>query len=230
MRRFFLCALALVVAWGAAAQESVRDEVVVNGYAERKVTPDKFTIAITISETDSKGRISLDEQEKAMIKCLRAEGFDTEEALRLKNNYSSYKRRGALATRHYEFVVHGAERLSDALATLEELNLHSVSLSSATCTNLNAIREELRREAMRDAKHNAEVLAEAIEQEAGSCTYILDNNSNGDVYFNVNSGVRIRGISSSYDLSEAYAKEAEPMEFAETTISHTIQAKFQLLP
>lgn len=218
------------MAWGASAQESVRDEVVVNGYAERKVTPDKFTVAITISETDSKGRISLDEQERSIIKSLKSAGFDTEEALRLKNNYSSYMRRGALATRDYELVVHGAERLSVALATLEELNLNSVSLSRATCTNLDAIREELRREAIRDAKRNAEVLAEAIEQEVGSCTYIQDYNSNGDVYFSVNSGVRIRGISSSYDLSEAYAKEAEPMEFAETTISHTIQAKFQLLP
>lgn len=230
MRRFILCALMLVVAWGASAQESVRAEVVVNGYAERKVTPDKFTVAITISETDTKGRISLDEQERSIIKSLRAEGFDTDEALRLKNNYSSYMRRGALATRDYELVVHGAERLSVALATLEELNLNSVSLSRATCTNLDAIREELRREAMRDAKRNAEVLAEAIEQEVGLCTYIQDYNSNGDVYFNVNSGVRIRGISSFDGLSEAYAKEAEPMEFAETTISHTIQAKFQLLP
>ena len=220
----------LVVAWGASAQESVRDEVVVNGYAQRKVTPDKFTVAITISETDTKGRISLDEQERSIIKSLRAENFDTDEALRLKNNYSSYMRRGALATRDYELVVHGAERLSVALATLEELNLNRVSLSRATCTNLDAIREELRREAIRDAKHNAEVLAEAIEQEIGSCTYIHDNNSNGAVYFNVNSGVRIRGISSFDGLSEAYAKEAEPMEFAETTISHTIQAKFQLLP
>ena len=164
----------LVVAWGASAQDSVRDEVVVNGYAERKVTPDKFTVAITISETDTKGRISLDEQERSIIKSLRAEDFDTDEALRLKNTYSSYMRRGALATRDYELVVHGVERLSVALATLEELNLHSVSLSRATCTNLDAIREELRREAMRDAKRNAEVLAEAIEQEVGSCTYILD--------------------------------------------------------
>lgn len=220
----------LVVAWGASAQESVRDEVVVNGYAERKVTPDKFTVAITISETDTKGRISLDEQEKSIIKSLKSAGFNTDDALRLKNNYSSYMRRGALATRDYELVVHGEERLSVALATLKELNLHSVSLSRATCTNLDAIREELRREAMRDAKRNAEVLAEAIEQEVGSCTYIQDYNSNGDVYFNVNSGVRIRGISSYDGLSEAYAKEAEPMEFAETTISHTIQAKFQLLP
>ena len=220
----------LVVAWGASAQESVRDEVVVNGYAQRKVTPDKFTVAITISETDTKGRISLDEQERSIIKSLRAENFDTDEALRLKNNYSSYMRRGALATRDYELVVHGAERLSVALATLEELNLNRVSLSRATCTNLDAIREELRREAMRDAKCNAEVLAEAIEQEVGLCTYIQDYNTNGDVFFNVNSGVRIRGISSFDDLPEAYAKEAEPMEFAETTISHTIQAKFQLLP
>lgn len=175
MRRFILCALALVVALGASAQDGVRDEVVVNGYAERKVTPDKFTIAITISETDTKGRISLDEQEKAIIKSLKSAGFDTDEALRLKNNYSSYMRRGALATRDYELVVHGAERLSVALAALEELNLHSVSLSRATCTNLDAIREELRREAMRDAKRNAEVLAEGIEQEIGSCTYIHDN-------------------------------------------------------
>lgn len=229
MRRFILCALALVVAWGASAQESVRDEVVVNGYAERKVTPDKFTIAITISETDSKGRISLDEQEKAMIKCLRAEGFDTEEALRLKNNYSSYKRRGALATRHYEFVVHGAEELSNAFAVLEELNLHSVSLSSATCTNLDAIREELRREAIRDAKHNAEVLAGAIEQEIGPCTYIHDYNSNGDVYFSVNRAMKSRAYAMD-SAAEGFVEESEPMEFAETTISHTIQAKFQLLP
>ena len=229
MRRFILCALALVVAWGASAQESVRDEVVENGYAERKVTPDKFTIAITISETDSKGRISLDEQEKAIIKSLKSAGFDTEEALRLKNNYSSYMRRGALATRDYELVVHGAERLSVALATLEELNLHSVSLSRATCTNLDVIREELRREAMRDAKHNAEVLAGAIEQEIGPCTYIHDYNSNGDVFFSVNRAMKSRAYAMD-SATEGFVEESEPMEFAETTISHTIQAKFQLLP
>lgn len=229
MRRFFLCALMLVMAWGASAQESVRDEVVVNGYAERKVTPDKFTVAITISETDSKGRISLDEQERSIIKSLKSAGFDTDEALRLKNNYSSYKRRGALATRHYEFVVHGAEELSNAFAVLEELNLHSVSLSSATCTNLNAIREELRREAMRDAKHNAEVLAGAIEQEIGPCTYIHDYNSNGDVYFSVNRAMKSRAYAMD-SVAEGFVEESEPMEFAETTISHTIQAKFQLLP
>lgn len=229
MRRFILCALALVMAWGASAQESVRDEVVVNGYAERKVTPDKFTIAITISETDSKGRISLDEQEKAIIKSLKSAGFDTEEALRLKNNYSSYMRRGALAMRDYELVVHGAEELSNAFAVLEELNLHSVSLSSATCTNLDAIREELRREAMRDAKHNAEVLAGAIEQEIGPCTYIHDYNSNGDVYFSVNCAMKSRAYAMD-SATEGFVEESEPMEFAETTISHTIQAKFQLLP
>lgn len=207
----------------------MRDEVVVNGYAERKVTPDKFTIAITISETDSKGRISLDEQERSIIKSLKSAGFDTDEALRLKNNYSSYMRRGALATRDYELVVHGAERLSVALATLEELNLHSVSLSRATCTNLDAIREELRREAMRDAKHNAEVLAGAIEQEIGPCTYIHDYNSNGDVYFSVNRAMKSRAYAID-SAAETYEEVSEPIEFAETTISHTIQAKFQLLP
>ena len=71
------------MAWGASAQESVRDEGVVYGYAERKVVPDKVTIAITISETDTKGRISLDEQERSIIRSLESAGFDTDEALRL---------------------------------------------------------------------------------------------------------------------------------------------------
>jgi uncharacterized protein YggE len=125
--------------------------------------------------------------------------------------------------------VRGAEELSNAFAVLEELNLHSVSLSSATCTNLNAIREELRREAMRDAKHNAEVLAGAIEQEIGHCTYIHDYNSNGDVYFSVNRAMKSRAYAMD-SATEGFVEESEPMEFAETTITHTIQAKFQLLP
>ncbi|MBO5697961.1 MAG: SIMPL domain-containing protein [Alistipes sp.] len=228
MKRLLLCAVALVVAFGASANEPQTNEVVVNGYAERVVTPNKFMLAITINESDSKGRMSLDEQERAMTKALKSAGFDTDEALRLKNNYSAYNRRGAYATRFYELVVFGAEDLACAFETLESLNLHSVSLKSATCTDIDTIREELRREAIRDAKRNAEVLAEAIDQSIGRCTYIHDYNSNGDVVFNTNSAMKFRGVASiDYD---AVAEEAaaEPLEFAGSKISHTIQAKFEL--
>lgn len=228
MRRLLLSALALVVAFGVSANEPQTNEVVVNGYAERVVTPNKFMLAITINESDSKGRMSLDEQERAMTKTLKSAGFDTDEALRLKNNYSAYNRRGAYATRSYELVVFGAEDLARAFETLESLNLHSVALKSATCTDIDTIREELRREAIRDAKRNAEVLAEAIDHSIGRCTYIHDYNSNGEVVFNTNSAMKIRGVASiGYD---AVAEEAapEPMEFASSKISHTIQAKFEL--
>lgn len=228
MKRLFLCAVALVVAFGVSAHEPESNEVVVNGYADRIVIPNKFTLAITINESDSKGRMSLDEQERTMTKALKSAGFDTDEALRFKDNFSAYNRRGAYATRFYELVVFGAEDLANAFATLEPLNLHSVSLKSATCTDIDTIREELRREAIRDAKRNAEVLAEAIDQSIGRCTYIHDYNSNGDVVFNTNSSMKIRGIASiDYD---AIAEEAapEPMEFAGSKISHTIQAKFEL--
>ena len=78
-------------------------------------------------------------------------------------------------------------------------------------------------------KHNAEVLAGAIEQEIGPCTYIHDYNSNGDVYFSVNRAMKSRAYAMD-SATEGFVEESEPMEFAETTISHTIQAKFQLLP
>lgn len=223
-----LCAVALVVAFGVSAHEPETNEVIVNGYAERIVTPNKFTLAITISESDSKGRMSLDEQERNMTKALKAAGFDTDEALRLKDNFSSYNRRGGYATRYYDLIVFGAEDLANAFATLESLNLHSVSLRSATCTNLDELRDELRREAIRDAKRNAEVLAGAIDQSIGRCTYIHDYNSNGDVVFNTNSGMKMRGIGSiGYDAAVEEVA-SEPMEFAGSKISHTIQAKFEL--
>jgi uncharacterized protein YggE len=82
---------------------------------------------------------------------------------------------------------------------------------------------------VRDAKRNAEVLAEAIEQEIGPCTYIHDYSSNGDVYFSVNRAMKSRGFALD-SAAETYEEAAEPIEFAETTISHTLQAKFQLLP
>lgn len=228
MKKLLLSALALVVAFGVSANEPQTNEVVVNGYAERVVTPNKFTLAITINESDSKGRMSLDEQERAMTKALKSVGFDTDESLRLKNNYSAYNRRGAYATRFYELVVFGAEDLARAFETLESLNLHSVALKSATCTDIDTIREELRREAIRDAKRNAEVLAKAIDQSIGRCTYIHDYNSNGEVVFNTNSTMKSRGFAGiDYDavVEEAVA---EPLEFAGSKISHTIQAKFEL--
>lgn len=81
-----LCAVALVVALGVSAHEPEQREVVVNGYAERMVTPNKFVVAITITEQDSKGRISLDSQERKMQEALRGGGFSLDERLRLTNN------------------------------------------------------------------------------------------------------------------------------------------------
>lgn len=226
MRRLLLCAVALVVAFGASAHEPEQREVVVNGYAERMVTPNKFVVAITITEQDSKGRISLDSQERKMQEALRDAGFSLDERLRLTNNYSSYFRRGALATRNYELTLYGAEELSLAFELLEPLNLRSVTLKSATCTNIDEIRQQLRGEAIRDAKRNAEVLAEAIDQSIGSCTYIHDYNSNGDVVFRMNSAMKVRGYAS--DALTEESSVAEPLEFADTKISHQVQAKFVL--
>ena len=227
MKRMILCAVAMLFAVGAMAQENDTPQVVVNGYAERMITPNKFTIAITITEKDTKGRVSLDSQERDMVKALKAAGFETE-ALRLENNYSTYNRRGALATRIYELTVIGAEDLDKAFATLEPLNLHTVHLKKATCTDLGKIREELRQEAIRDAKRNAQVLAEAIDQQIGACIYIHDYNSNGDVVFPTNGARKMRDYDVEGVVAVAYAAPAT-MEYAEQKLSHTVQAKFRLL-
>lgn len=70
MKRITLFAAAmLLLAAAANAQQSQLKEqypsyIEVNGVAEREITPDKIYINITINERDSKGKITVEEQEQ----------------------------------------------------------------------------------------------------------------------------------------------------------------------
>lgn len=226
MKKIFVFVAALFVTFGLSAQQSKMGEVVVNGYAERMITPDKFVLGITIDEEDSKGRLSFEEQERDMRKALKGAGFDVEESLRLKDNFSSYHRRGAYATRSYELTLFGADKLTLAFEVLESLNVNNVWLKSAICTNLDKIREELRKEAILNAKQTAITLAEALGQSIGACTYISDYNTSGDMEFraykNQLRAVRENAVETDYIVSE-------PVEYADEKLTHYLQAHFKLL-
>lgn len=228
MKRLILCVVGLLSIFGLSAQQANPDAIATTGYAERTITPDKFTISIVIAESDSKGKVSVEAQESEMFRALRAAGIDTREALRLADNYANYNRRSAFATKRYELTIYGSEQLADAFAVLNTLNLSSVNLTKAACSDIRIIRDELRREAIRNARDNATILAEAIDQNIGRCISINDHHYYGDELV---VPMRTKSLRENGAVDTAVADEYfETLEFSETKISHSVNATFLLLP
>lgn len=229
MKHILLFAIALLVATPLCAQNDEQGFIQVTGYASREVSPDEFTLSIKISESDTKGRRTLQEQENEMIKVLEAAQIDVDSDLHLVDNSSDYFRRGiSLAERRYELTLHSNDELVAAFNALQPLGLSNVTLTKVTCSTLEQIRNELRCEAICDARNKAKDLAEAIEQSIGACIMIADFNNNTNTNF---SSVALKRNTK---VEYAVVTVSEPVkftpEFRSVRIEHQLNAKFELLP
>lgn len=231
MKKILIFAVALMLSTPLFAQDDVRSHIQVTGYASREIIPDEFTLTIEISESDSKGRRTLQEQEREMVEALKKADIDTKSDLRLADNSSDYFRRGvSLATRRYELTLHSNRELVAAFDALRPLALSSVTLTKARCTTLEEIRAALRREAIQNARTKASEIATAIDQSIGSCYYVVDYNSGGDMNFSArNYTKRVMNYDGISVAAESAVEEFVP-EFSNERIDYTLQAKFELLP
>ena len=226
MKRFFLIATALFLSLSAGAQtETYPSYVQVNGRAEREVKPDEFYLSIEINELDSKGKITVAAQQRAMITRLKSLGIDTEKQLTVADLSSEfYKKRTALAKAFYRLKLTSVEQLSAAWKTLSELNISNVQLSKVAYSQADQLKSEVRKAAMQDAKRCAEELAEACGQSLGACFYIYD--SNYDIMLR-NYGVQPM-MGSKMATDEVALEEEEMPEFKTMKVEYQIQAKFVL--
>ncbi|MBE6196833.1 MAG: SIMPL domain-containing protein [Rikenellaceae bacterium] len=221
-----LSTLLLTTTTVRAQEEAFPSYIQVSGRAEREITPDRFTLQIEITERDSKGKISVEEQQRAMVSTLKRLGIDPEKQLKVADNSSELlRRKQAVASALYELKLNSMEQMRTAWSALTELNLKSIRLVKADYSRLEEVRRELRMEAMRNARQTAEELATAIGQQAGRCFYIVDwsNDSAPRLYDNA---VMMR-TKSTVD-EESIEAESEPLEFRSTRLSYQVQTKFVL--
>ncbi len=176
--------LLVVAAWSllpAAAQshENFPSRVEVTGQADREVTPDEFYLSITLAERDSKGKVTLEEQQRAMNAALRKAGVDVDKQLTRTDLTSAFfKRRTALATATFELKLSSPAEVAKVWTALDALAVSELTLARVSHSEIERLREEVRIEAMRNARERARTLAEAIGQQIGKCFYISDYSGN----------------------------------------------------
>ena len=229
MKKMMLVLAALmVVAASASAQqtEAFPSFIEVTGVAEKEVAPNEIYLSITINERDSKGKISVDEQQREMLAALKKLGVKPDSQLKMVDLTSSYFKRGnALAKAQYELKLGSAVEVAKVWRALDGLGISQVTVQKVSHTDLEKFKAETRTEAIRAARDNARALAEAIDQKAGKCFWIADYSSPvRTVYAAANLKSRAMVEEASFDA----VVEEEGLEFQTINLQHRVQAKFVL--
>ncbi len=220
-----LVALPTAVATAQDSGEAFASHIQVNGRAEREVTPDRFTLQITIAERDSKGRISVEEQLHTLIDVLKKLGIDPEKELKASDNSSEFfRKKQSLSTARYELELNSATTMQHVWRALSELNLSEIRLIRAEYSRMEEIRSEMRREAMLNARQTAEELASAIGQQVGKCFYIVDWNNESTPRLYDNALV----MRTKATFEEEAAQEEIALDFRSTRLTYSVQTKFIL--
>ena len=224
---FALLAFITLTTTDTSAQElgGTIPTVSVNGSSQLKVSPDEIYISIKLDESDTKGKVTLEEQRRNMFAALKKAGVDAEKQLSVVDmNSSYYRRRGALAVTQYELKVATAEQVGKVFEALEKAGIPNVNVTRTTYSKMEELRSEARKAAIVNAQQRARELAEAVGQSIGACYEIND-------YTTATQPVVYRSkmmLANSASL-DAAAEEAEPnVEFEQIVVSYNVSAKFLL--
>jgi uncharacterized protein YggE len=154
--------------------------VEVAGTADTLVTPNEIFIRFTISEKDTKNKVSLQDQEKAMYAALQQLGIDVNKNLvvnDMSSNFQYYFLRGkdVVKTRDYVLKVNTANDAGKVFITLEQLNIANAAIDRVDYNGLEAIRNKIRSNAVKNAYMRAKALTEPLNQNIGRAIYIGDD-------------------------------------------------------
>ena len=228
MKKLIAMAVVALMALPAAAQmqEAYPSYIQVTGRAEKELTPDEFYLQIVINERDSKGKISVESQQRDMVAVLRKLGVDVEKQLKMANLSSEFfKKNSSVAMAKYQLQLGSSGEVAKVWQALDDLGISNISILKVTHSQLDKYKQEVRLEAMRNARESAQEMAGAIGQTIGKCFYIYDSNSNvlPVMYDNA---VLMRSAKAAADAESA--AEEDPLEFKTIKLEYGVQAKFVL--
>ena len=225
---FALLAFITFTTTDATAQElgQTIPTISVNGSSQLKVLPDEIYITIKLDESDTKGKVTLEEQRRNMFAALKKAGVDAEKQLSVVDmNSSFYRRRGALAVTQYELKIATAEQVGKVFEALEKAGIPNVNVTRTAYSKMEELRSEARKAAIINAQQRARELAEAVGQSVGACYEINDyTTTTQPVVYRSNKLMMASGAA-----LDGATEEAEPnVEFEQIVVSYNVSAKFLL--
>ena len=214
-----------VIAFSASAQTTeMIPTVAVNGQSQIRVLPDEIYLSIRLDESDTKGRLTIEEQRRKMFSALKRAGVDAEKQLFVQDMSSSYFRRSrSLAATLYELKLSSADAVRKVFDELDAAGITNVNVTRTSHSDMDGLRRQARQKAIQDAQQRARDLAEAIGQSIGACYEISDYTTSTQPVYRKNM------LMATATAMDTVAAEAEPeVQFEQIEITYSVSAKFYL--
>lgn len=230
MKKNILLLCSLLLATAAFAQnKNFLDQgyLETSAQADTLVIPDRIYLGILLQESDSKGRVTLEELEQKMAARLKAIGIDLEKQLSvsdLSSDFRKYFLRGqeVLKDKAFELLVYDADMAGRVLFELEKLGIANVGLNRTEYAGMDALQMKLKARAMRKAREQATTMTTAIGQALGKAVYISDSGS----YYPMAGAPRMKALAEVAMVQNDY--QAIGAEFQKIRVEASVQVKFLL--
>ena len=156
MKKLMIAAAALLLSAPLFAQEKNfidQPYLEVNGRAEMEVAPDEIYVRITINEQDSKGKVTVLQQEKDMVRRLKDLGIDVEKKLVVQDMSSDlFKRKDVSTSKTYQLEVNSATQLAHVFQALQAVGISDASIERTDVSNMDELRQQVRAAAAKAAQ------------------------------------------------------------------------------
>lgn len=226
MKRMMIVVAALLMASPLFAQQKTfldQPYIEVTGRAEMEVAPDEIYVRITIDEQDSKGKTTVLQQEKDMVRRLKDLGIDVDKKLVVQDMMNAQLKKDVATSKSYMLEVNSATQLAHVFQALQTIGISDAAVERTDVSNMDELRQQVRGASAKAARQNAEILAAALGQKVGKAIFVQDNSYYSRPYSNV---VLTRTMKVA-DAGVA-ATAAPTLEFQKITIDHSVLVRFML--
>ncbi len=196
--------------------------ITVQGYAQKSVVPNQIYMTVTLQEyQDGSRKVSMDQLERQLMEATAMIGIEEREIiLDNVNGYGAYGQYGNqefLLSKTYIVRLKNAEQLNRFAEKLGDLFVTNANVSSLSHSNMDEYLDELRVEALENAREQAQDLAKASGKELGGLIAIqqptsYDNSYGIGGYTNYElltelpaEGLDLRPMLISYDIQVTYS-------------------------
>lgn len=214
---FFVPLLAL------SQPENPVKKIEVTGEAEMEVTPNEIYFRITLKEyLNGRRKVEMDKLEAELVKAIKSEGFASGD-LTIESiygyNWDWKKQRSEefLATKSFKLKVADLKRMNDLLERLDQRGINNISIASYTHSDINQYQQELKLQALKNAKDKAGYMLTGIGAQLGSVLEVREIDQHQPVLY------RARAMEA-MDVSEYQSN----VEFMAITLNASVIASFEI--
>lgn len=213
---------------GAQVQEPPYIEV--QARAEKEVVPDQIYVMIALFEIqDGRKSIKLAEQESKLKSIVKSLGLPLSN-LSLYNaqanygNINMWGKKEVIDRKYYSLKVSNAETIGKLYEELNKIYINEAYIYKSEYSQKDSLLQDLRIEAMRKAKNQANVMTRAIGSKVGKPLIIREQQEYYPVAYE--NAMMTKGL---YETDDAVSSNmSESMEYKPLKISLSVYVKFGL--